>query len=97
MAHELPDGRFNLVVRGRARVHIDEELRVGSPVPAGVGDRAARPADHRRDELRDAEQSLRALIGQLADAIPEGGEPLRQIVAGAGDARRAGRRRRRRR
>ena len=32
--------------------------------------------------MRDAEQSLRVLIGQLADAIPEGGEPLRQIVAG---------------
>ena len=32
-------------------------------------------------ELRDAEQSLRVLIGQLADAIPEGGELLRQIVA----------------
>src|SRR5215467_11340208 len=26
MAHELPDGRFNLVVRGHARVRIDEEL-----------------------------------------------------------------------
>ena len=33
-------------------------------------------------EVRDVEQSLRVLIGQLADAIPEGGEPLRQIVAG---------------
>ena len=32
-------------------------------------------------ELRDAEQSLRALVGQLADAIPEGGELLRQVVA----------------
>ena len=32
--------------------------------------------------MRDAEQSLRVLIGQLADAIPEGGEPLRQIMAG---------------
>jgi Lon protease-like protein len=32
-------------------------------------------------EIRDADQSLRALIGQLADAIPEGGELLRQVVA----------------
>ena len=82
MAHELPDGRFNLVVRGRARVHIDEELASDRPyrlvsatvVPdVPIGDRG---------ELRDAEQALRALIGQLADAIPEGGELLRQMVAG---------------
>ena len=32
-------------------------------------------------ELVDADQTLRALIGQLADAIPEGGELLRQVVA----------------
>jgi Lon protease-like protein len=82
MAHELPDGRFNLVVRGHARVRIDEELASDRPyrlvsatvlsdVPVADG-----------DEVRDAEQALRVLIGQLADAIPEGGEPLRQIVAG---------------
>ena len=81
MAHELPDGRFNLVVRGHARVRIDEELASDRPyrlVSATVLPDlpVARPG-----ELRDAEQSLRVLIGQLADAIPEGGEPLRQIVA----------------
>jgi uncharacterized protein len=81
MAHELPDGRFNLVVRGRARVRIDDELASDRPyrlvaatllpdVPAGDP-----------GELRDADQSLRALIGQLADAIPDGGELLRQVVA----------------
>ena len=32
-------------------------------------------------ELLDADQSLRALVGHLADAIPEGGELLRQVVA----------------
>ena len=32
-------------------------------------------------ELADADQSLRALVGHLADAIPEGGELLRQVVA----------------
>jgi len=82
MAHELPDGRFNLVVRGHARVRIDEELASDRPyrlVSATVlPDLPA--ADGR--EVRDAEQALRVLIGQLADAIPEGGEPLRQIVAG---------------
>ena len=81
MAHELPDGRFNLVVRGHARVHIDQELASDRPyrlVSATV--LPDLPAD--AGELRDAEQSLRVLIGQLADAIPEGGEPLRQIIAG---------------
>jgi Lon protease-like protein len=81
MAHELPDGRFNMVVRGHARVRIDEELASDRPyrlVSATVlPDLPVADAG----ELRDAEQSLRALIGQLAEAIPEGGEPLRQIVA----------------
>jgi Lon protease-like protein len=31
LAQELPDGRFNLVVRGRARIGIDEELPAKSP------------------------------------------------------------------
>ncbi len=31
MAHELPDGRFNLVVRGRARIRIDGSCRPGAP------------------------------------------------------------------
>jgi Lon protease-like protein len=82
MAHELPDGRFNLVVRGYARVRIDQEL--SSDRPYRLVSATVLPdlpvAD--RGEVRDAEQSLRVLIGQLADAIPEGGEPLRQIVAG---------------
>jgi uncharacterized protein len=82
MAHELPDGRFNLVVRGHTRVRIDEELTSDRPyrlVSATV--LPDLPVADRR-EVRDAEQALRVLIGQLADAIPEGGEPLRQIVAG---------------
>jgi Lon protease-like protein len=81
MAHELPDGRFNLVLRGHARVRIDEEL--ASDRPYRLVSASLLPdvpiADH--NELRDAEQSLRVLIGKLADAIPEGGEPLRQILA----------------
>jgi uncharacterized protein len=82
MAHELPDGRFNLVVRGHARVRIDEELASDRPYRL-VGATVVPDlpiADGK--EVRDAEQALRVLIGQLADAIPEGGEPLRQIVAG---------------
>ena len=83
MAHELPDGRFNLVVRGRARVHIDEELPSDRPyrlVAATVIPDApvADPA-----EIRDADQALRALVGQLADAVPEMAELLRQMIVEA--------------
>ena len=81
MAHELPDGRFNLVVRGRARIRIDDEVESDRPyriiTATELGDLpASDPAD-----LLDADQSLRALVSQLADAIPEGGELLRQVVA----------------
>ncbi len=81
MAHELPDGRFNLVLRGRARVHIDRELPSGRPYRLVAATELpdlpiADPA-----EVADADQTLRALIGRLADAIPEGGELLRQVVA----------------
>jgi Lon protease-like protein len=82
MAHELPDGRFNLVVRGYARVHIDEELASDRPYRLVSASVVPDLPIADRNELRDAEQSLRVLIGQLADAIPEGGEPLRQIIAG---------------
>jgi uncharacterized protein len=82
MAHELPDGRFNLVVRGHARVRIDEELASDRPYRLVAATVLPDLPITDRNELRDAEQSLRVLIGQLADAIPEGGEPLRQIVAG---------------
>ena len=81
MAHELPDGRFNLVLRGRARIRIDEELAPTRPyreIAATVLPDLPVPD---AGELRDAEESLRALVGQLADAIPEGGEILRQVVA----------------
>ena len=81
MAHELPDGRFNLVLRGRARIRIDEEL--ATPRPYREVSATVLPDLPAADdaELRDADQSLRALVGQLADAIPEGGDILRQIVA----------------
>ncbi|HVY40505.1 MAG TPA: LON peptidase substrate-binding domain-containing protein [Polyangia bacterium] len=81
MAHELPDGRFNLVVRGRARVQIEQELVSDRPYRLVAATelpdfRVANPA-----EIADADQTLRALIGRLADAIPEGGELLRQVIA----------------
>ena len=81
MAHELPDGRFNLVVRGRARVHIDRELPSGRPYRLVTATELPDLPITDEVEIVDADQTLRALIGRLADAIPEGGELLRQVVA----------------
>lgn len=81
MAHELPDGRFNLVLRGRARVQLDEELASDEPyrlIAASVRADAPIKSDA---ELADADQSLRVLVGRLAESIPDGGELLRQVVA----------------
>ena len=81
MAHELPDGRFNLVLRGRARVHIDEEL--ASDRPYRLVAATALPDFEIADaaEIADADQVLRALIGRLADSIPDGGELLQVVAA----------------
>ena len=81
MAHELPDGRFNLVVRGRARVELQEELTSEEPYRVIVANVRADLAVTQPRELADADQSLRALVGRLADSIPDGGELLRQVVA----------------
>src|SRR4029077_663870 len=73
--------RFNLVVRGHTRVRIDQELASDLPYRLVAATVVPDLPIVDRKEVRDAEQSLRVMIGQLADAIPEGGEPLRQIAA----------------
>lgn len=81
MAHELPDGRFDLVVRGRARVELQRELITDEPYRVIVAKvRSDHPVSNAA-ELNDADQSLRALVGRLAESIPDGGELLRQVVA----------------
>lgn len=81
MAHELPDGRFNLVVRGRTRARLQEELTTEEPYRVIVASPLADQPVASPAELADADQSLRALVGRLADRIPDGGELLRQVVA----------------
>jgi Lon protease-like protein len=81
MAHELPDGRFNLVVRGRARVQIDQELPSEHPYRLVSATQLPDLPISNPGEIADADQTLRALIGRLAEALPEGGELLRQVVA----------------
>jgi uncharacterized protein len=81
LAQNLPDGRFNLVLRGRARVRIERELN--SEQPYRVVEATEMPDESPRSvvDLLDAETSLRALTVGLADALPEGGDLLKQVVA----------------
>jgi Lon protease-like protein len=81
LAYELPDGRFNLVLRGRARVRIDRELPADRPYRRVAATLLPDLPGADAEELADAHQSLRALIGHLADAIPDGGEALREVAA----------------
>ena len=81
MAHELPDGRFNLVLRGRARVHIDEELASDRPYRLVAATELPDLEIADAAEIADADQVLRALIGRLADSIPDGGELLQVVAA----------------
>jgi uncharacterized protein len=81
MAQELPDGRFNLVLRGRARVRVDHELITDEPYRLVKATEVPDDPPRRPEELGDAEASLRSLITGLADALPEGGELLKQVIA----------------
>jgi Lon protease-like protein len=80
MAQELPDGRFNLVMRGRTRVRLERELESSEPyrliAATELPDQTPGP-----EELGDAEAMLRSMIFGLADALPEGGELLKQVVS----------------
>jgi Lon protease-like protein len=80
MAQELPDGRFNLVLRGRMRVRHERELETDEPyriiTATEIPDELPAP-----EELGEGESSLRSLIFGLADALPEGGELLKQVVS----------------
>jgi len=79
-ADELPDGRFNMVVHGRARVRIDRELESDRPYRLVAASLLPDLPVADARELTDAHQSLRALVERLADAVP-GGEHLRQMFA----------------
>ena len=80
MAQELSDGRFNLIVHGRARINIDSELPSDEPYRLVAAHEIPDdpPEDHTTDE---ADLTLRALVSGLAESIPEGGELLKQVAA----------------
>jgi len=75
----LPDGRYNIMLRGLARLHIDEELppdRSYRRVRARLlgDDRSARP-----DELDKLHRELLSVCDRLADAVTDG-NPLRELA-----------------
>jgi Lon protease-like protein len=84
LAQELPDGRYNLVVRGRARIAIDEELPSDEPyrliTAHEIPDEP--PAERTEQvEIDEADMALRALVSGLAESIPNGGELLKHVAA----------------
>ena len=81
LAHELPDGRFNVLVRGRARVEMDEELSSDEPYRIVSASLRKDLAVADPNALVDADQALRALVRRLAETVAEGGELLRKIVS----------------
>jgi Lon protease-like protein len=81
LAQELPDGRFNLVVRGRARIGIDEELPSDEPYRLIAAHEIPDDLATESTDIDDADTTLRALVSGLAESIPDGGELLKHVAA----------------
>jgi ATP-dependent Lon protease len=81
LAQELPDGRFNLVVRGRARIGIDEELPSDQPYRLIAAHEIPDDSPTQPNDIGEADAALRALVTGLAESIPDGGELLKHVAA----------------
>lgn len=81
LAQELPDGRFNLVVRGRARIGIDEELLSDEPYRLISAHEIPDDPAGESSDIDEADTTLRALVTGLAESIPDGGELLKHVAA----------------
>ena len=81
LAQELPDGRFNLVVRGRARIGIDEELFSEEPYRLIAAHEIPDDPAVEATDIDEADTTLRALVSGLAESIPDGGELLKHVAA----------------
>jgi Lon protease-like protein len=82
-AQALSDGRYNMLVRGLARIRIDTEH------PAELPYRMV-SAHRLHDEYSGADlgvsaAALQALAERLAMALPQGGDILRSLVKGAAE------------
>jgi hypothetical protein len=80
-SQELPDGRFNLLVRGLSRVRIERELP--PELPYRLATVRALHDEYSGADLGVARAALEALADRLAAALPQGGDILRQVVRDA--------------
>jgi Lon protease-like protein len=78
-ADKLPDGRYNLMLRGIARVKIGAELPMSHLYREVTARRLVDDTSSRPSLLSTAHQQLMALCDQLARVMPEGGDSLRQL------------------
>jgi Lon protease-like protein len=78
---KLPDGRYNIMLRGVGRVRVEEEL---APAHSYREVRARMLVDTRStragEEIASAQEQLIAICDQLAERVPEGGASLRQLA-----------------
>jgi Lon protease-like protein len=81
MAQALPDGRYHIILRGRARVRIVRELPSNEPYRIVQTTRIPDASPTPGGDLPEAEATLRAQTIGLADALPEKGDLLKQVVA----------------
>jgi Lon protease-like protein len=77
---ELPDGRYQILLRGVARVRIERELPSGQPYRLARaalmdGSQTARP-----DALATGHRQLLALCSRLGFALEHGGAELNELV-----------------
>ena len=77
----LPDGRFNLLVRGISRVRIERELP--PELPYRLVSARALHDEYSGADLGIARAALEALADRLAGVLPQGGDILRKVVRDA--------------
>jgi Lon protease-like protein len=79
-ADRLPDGRYNIMLRGVARARIEVELPPIRSYRQVRGRVLTDDRSTRTDRLEVGQRDLIALCDRLADIVPEGGESLRQLA-----------------
>jgi Lon protease-like protein len=83
---ELPDGRFHLVLRGVARVRVDEELPPTRSYRRAHATLIDAAGTGRPDALVDGHRQLIALCDRLAIVLDAGGRELCELVHEQPDA-----------
>jgi len=81
-ADRLPDGRYNIMLRGVGRIHIEQELPPTKSYRQVRGQLLPDARSTRSEGLADQHRGLVALCDRLADVVAEG-EPLRHLARAA--------------